>query len=333
MVSKLLTSGTSVVDFGVQDTGSVAARSSVSVVNSGNAALNIGAIAISGPNAQDFQISSTSTNSYGQACATLSPSFACYISLLFTPSLAGPETATLVVSSDSSAGPVIISLAGVGQTPSERLVTNTSYLDFGSSPLGNSHPAQTAIVSNTGADSVVFIAPAITGQNASNFSITSQTCGTSLSPSSSCGFMLSFTPISVGSATASLVINSTAGKSPIVITLIGVGTASSGPIVNVASPIAFGTQTTGTTSAAQNALIYNVGTSALTVSSATLSGANASDFLLLGSFAGATILPGASNAVGVQFRPSASGPRTAMITITDSAPGSPHVITLTGIGQ
>jgi hypothetical protein len=56
------------------------------------------------------------------------------------------------------------------------------------------------------------------------------------------------------------------------------------------------------------------------------------DFSIYENYCG-TIGGGGSCYVTVYFTPTATGPRTATLTFTDSTPGSPHTVTLTGTGQ
>ena len=46
----------------------------------------------------------------------------------------------------------------------------------------------------------------------------------------------------------------------------------------------------------------------------------------------ATLAPGAACSINVTFKPSATGTRTGLLTVTDNAAGSPHAIPLSGIG-
>jgi hypothetical protein len=45
-----------------------------------------------------------------------------------------------------------------------------------------------------------------------------------------------------------------------------------------------------------------------------------------------TILAGATKLTGILFKPQAAGPRPAQFMSTDNAPGSPHIVQLTGTG-
>ena len=98
--------------------------------------------------------------------------------------------------------------------------------------------------------------------------------------------------------------------------------------------LAFGNQTVGTTSPAQNVTLTNSGTGPMTISSIGLTGANAGDYAQTNTcpLSPSTLAAGASCTISGTFTPSASGSRSASISVVDDAPGSPHTVALSGIG-
>jgi hypothetical protein len=98
------------------------------------------------------------------------------------------------------------------------------------------------------------------------------------------------------------------------------------------SNLNFGSQGTGTTSSAQTVTLTNSGTSALTINGITVTGTNASDFAQTNTCPG-SLAVGASCLISVTFTPSASGARSASISIADNANGSPQAVTLSGTGS
>ena len=95
--------------------------------------------------------------------------------------------------------------------------------------------------------------------------------------------------------------------------------------------LTFPTQTTGTTSAPQVVTLSNGGTAPLAISSIALTGASPGDFAQTNS-CGSSLAAGANCTVTVTFTPTTGGTRTAAVTITDNAAGSPQTIGLTGTG-
>ena len=95
--------------------------------------------------------------------------------------------------------------------------------------------------------------------------------------------------------------------------------------------VTFNTQTVGTSSGAKSVTLTNTGTGALTIAGIAITGVNASDFAKT-TTCGASVAAGAHCTISVTFKPTATGSRTAAVTITDDATGSPHSVTLTGTG-
>jgi hypothetical protein len=94
--------------------------------------------------------------------------------------------------------------------------------------------------------------------------------------------------------------------------------------------LTFAQQAAGTTSAAQNVVLTNSGSATLAISSTTITGVNAGDYGE-SSNCGATLAVNASCQVSVTFTPTAQGTRNAALSIGDNAPGSPQMISLTGV--
>lgn len=92
--------------------------------------------------------------------------------------------------------------------------------------------------------------------------------------------------------------------------------------------LAFTGTVVGSTSAAQTATIFDLGTDSLTVSNAAISG----DFAIASNTCSSVAASGGSCAIQVTFTPTALGTRNGTLTITDSSAGSPREVVLTGTG-
>lgn len=112
--------------------------------------------------------------------------------------------------------------------------------------------------------------------------------------------------------------------------------AQTAPILtlNTPNPVTdFGRLNTGTISPTQVITVSNSGTANLTISNTTLTGVNPGDYTLVSTTCtGAVLGPNATCTVTVRFNPLAVGTRSARITLTDNAAGSPHRVLLTGVG-
>jgi hypothetical protein len=98
-----------------------------------------------------------------------------------------------------------------------------------------------------------------------------------------------------------------------------------------AASLTFGSQAIGTTSAPQSVTVTNSGNGSLFINSAAVPGTL--DFTVVSDgCSGLTLAPGASCIMSITFSPTAAGTRSAALTVTDTAPGSPQTAPLTGTG-
>ncbi len=105
------------------------------------------------------------------------------------------------------------------------------------------------------------------------------------------------------------------------------------PTINInPSSVNFGNQGINTTSSPQTITILNRGTAPLTISSFTITGANAADFSADTFECPLTLAVNATCTIDVRFTPSALGNRSANLIIADNDPTSPQSITLSGAG-
>jgi len=107
----------------------------------------------------------------------------------------------------------------------------------------------------------------------------------------------------------------------------------SGPLAGLsATALTFSTQLTNTTSAAQAVTLKNDGTSSLTVTGVSFTGAQASAFAQTNTCAALpfTLTVGSSCTYSVTFAPTTAGTFTAGLQFTDNAADSPQTVNLTG---
>src|SRR5207302_1809782 len=101
------------VPFGNQRINTTSAAQTVTLTNSGSAALTISGITITGTNAGDFG----QTNNCPISPATLAANGSCTISVTFTPTATGSRSGTLSVSDNATGSPQTASLSGTGTAP------------------------------------------------------------------------------------------------------------------------------------------------------------------------------------------------------------------------
>jgi hypothetical protein len=325
------------LSFGSQQVGTSSSSKSLTLTNSGNAALTISSIAVSGSNAADF----AQTNTCG---STLAAGASCSASVTFSPSATGSRSAGLTVTDNASGSPHTATLSGTGTSapppPAPGVTLSPTSLSFGSQQIGTSSVPAPVTLTNSGTAALTISGIAVSGTNPGDFGWTT-TCPTSPSTvpaGASCSVSVTFSPSATGSRSASLRITDDASGSPHTAALSGTGSSTSpppGPAVSLTpGSLTFGTQAIATTSAAQSSTLKNTGSGPLTITSMSMTGSNPTDFARTTTcpLSPSTLAAGASCTISATFTPSASGTRTASVSITDDASGSPHQLSLTGTG-
>jgi trimeric autotransporter adhesin len=107
--------------------------------------------------------------------------------------------------------------------------------------------------------------------------------------------------------------------------------AAAAAVTFTPTSLTFGSQAVGTTSPPQTITVANTGDASMFINSAAVP--NTLDFTVVSDgCSGLTLTPGTSCDMSITFNPSATGTRTAALTVTDNAPGSPQTAPLTGTG-
>ena len=302
-----------------QPVGVTSAPQSVTLSNSGSAALSIVSLGFTGTNPGDF----SQTNDCG---STVAAGANCTISVTFQPSATGTRTADLLLNNDSSSSQNRVRISGTGTASEASLAPST--LTFASQAIGDSTAAQTLTLANTGNAALSISSIAISGTNASDFAQTN-TCGNSVAASANCLISITFKPSATGTRVATVALTDNAPSSPQSVALTGTIATTAAEVSP--SSLAFGNQQLGTSSGSQSITLTNTGNAALSVSNISISGANAGDFAQTNN-CGSSVAAGSNCAVGVTFAPTAAGSRVATLSVADSAAGSPQVVALSGSG-
>jgi hypothetical protein len=202
-------------------------------------------------------------------------------------------------------------------------------LSFPSTLLSTTSAPITETFTNVGQVALTITGITLGGTNSKDFTITSNTCSTSLAVGAKCTMTVTFTPAAVGKRTATITIIDDACGSPHVLSLSGNGTE----ITMSPSPVNFGTQTVGTTSAPMTVTLTNHGTTTVTVTSATITGTSKGDFKIQSNGCTSIAANGGTCTINVTFTPAATGSRTGTLSVTDSDKGSPQTDVLEGTGS
>ncbi len=200
-------------------------------------------------------------------------------------------------------------------------------LIFASQPVASTSAAQITTLTNERNTPLN-----IASISASGDFFDTNTCGPSLSAGLTCTISVYFTPTAPLSRTGSVTVTDDASNSPQTIVLSGIGV---GPAITFGgTSINLGYQLVGTSSTAQVVSLTNSGNAPLTISSIAIGGTNSGDFAQTNTCPGsnATLGANANCTISVIFTPTVTGSRTASVTITDNASGSPQSVALSGTG-
>jgi hypothetical protein len=291
-----------------QEVGTTSQPYPLVLSSNGTTALTISSIATTG----DFG----ETNN---CASSLPPSMTCTVNVTFTPSAAGARSGTLVTTDNVGGSPQIVALMGTGYTQPSAAISPTSVI-FTNQLVGTNSGAQAVTLQNPGTAAL-----AITSIMASSSFSETNTCGTSLAVGATCTVNVVFSPTTTGTTTGTLTFIDNAANSPQTVPLTGTGIAPT--LALSPASLSFGNQGVTTTSAPLSVALTSTGTAALQIGSITTTG----DFAQTNN-CGASVPPPTTCTITVTFTPTATGPRSGILTITDSAADSPQTVALTGTG-
>jgi|GEM_PF-2918657 len=252
------------------------------------------------------------------------------IDVVFAPALPfGKKNALMRIESNDPKKP-LISVKLTGMAPPPKISVAPRALRFGSVGVGNSSPPKTVTIKNTGISDLVIKSVFIEGGNASEYLLTGDCVSEPIPQGGSCDVLATFASSPpFGKKTADLIISSNDPKRrSINVKLSGV---SPPPKISATPTIVnFGTVSAGDTSS-KTVTITNRGVSDLMIYDITIAGAHESDFTQTNECLTAPIQFGKSCVITLAFSPSATGKKTAAMTITSNDPLKGSVtISLTG---
>jgi len=192
--------------------------------------------------------------------ATLAPSTACSISIVFSPTASGARSATLSITDNSgtpSAATQTAQLSGIGNAPATDTLS-TFALSFAQQQIGTTSTAQQISLTNSGGVALTLISASV---SPGDFAVVNA-CGNSLAAHASCIFNVTFAPSTTGTRSAVLTITDQFHYQTVSLTGIGIA----GPGVSL-SPftLSFPATGVGLTALAQTLVLTNNGGLPLTI--------------------------------------------------------------------
>jgi hypothetical protein len=194
------------VSFGSVVAGNTSAARTVTLTNHTSSTLTFSGITTASP----FAISS---NTCGSGIAGLAN---CKVGVTFTPQVVGSLTGTLTFTDTALNSPQTVKLSGTSSAP---VTFSVSSLNFGWVKVGTTSLPKNVTVTNRSSATITFtsIAPS------ASFSVSSNTCGSSLAAGASCTVGITFSPTATGTVNGTLTLTDSAVTSPQTLTLTGTG--------------------------------------------------------------------------------------------------------------
>jgi hypothetical protein len=167
------------------------------------------------------------------------------------------------------------------------------------------------------------------GTNPGDFT-QNNTCSGVIAVGASCSINVTFMPSGTGVRSGSIVItDDSAGGDTQTISLTGTGITAPNVYFSY-STLNFDSQNLGISNSLNDTLLNN-GSALLSISSIGITGTNPGDFSQTNN-CGVSLAAGNDCTIVVTFKPTVVGARSASVSVTDNAGGSPQSISLTGTG-
>src|SRR5205823_4192077 len=248
--------------------------------------------------------------------------------------VASPQTnasATMTYANSNWNGNVFAAFKGSASTGAPPASLSPTSLTFASQTVSSTSAPQAVALANGTSSPLSIASIAFTGTNSGDFAQTNN-CGASLAAGASCSIDVTFTPTAIGTRSAMLTVTDNASNSPQTAGVTGTGAGLPGLSP---SPVpSFGNQSVNTTSAVKAVTLSNPTATALTITSIGFTGTNPGDFGQSNNcpLSPSTLAANGSCTINVTFTPTATGSRSAILTVTDNASNSPQTSGVSGTG-
>ena len=187
-------------DFGPEAVTFPSAPQTFTWTNNSSFAAQVSTVVFTGTNAADFNVTSN-------GCGAVAAGTSCPITVVFTPSLLGAESATLNV---LSAGITLTAtLTGTG-VPGFTLTPGS--LSFGNQDVGFASAPQTLTLTSNASEPLAV--PAFATTPAGEYAVNQAACGSSLAALASCQIGVSFKPAATGAQNGSFAVSATNSPGP-----------------------------------------------------------------------------------------------------------------------
>jgi len=256
--------------------------------------------------------------------ATLVAGATLTVPVTFAPTAAGPVGGGLEITA-GTAGSTTVSYTGTGELAAANLASTTMGVSFGGIAPGGPPSSTTVGFANNGAQSLTISA---VDMPTAPFSVTgTPPVGSTLTPGQEITVNVTFAPVSLGSYSSTLEIDSTGGNVVVAIT----GNATPPGVLSISpTSISYGSVAVGST-ASESFTVSNTGGTNLTISKSKppATGPFTASTQLS---EGTTLTPGESQTETVDFTPTAVGTVTDAWTINANDTSGVWTISFSGTG-
>jgi hypothetical protein len=202
-------------------------------------------------------------------------------------------------------------------------------LPFGNQTANVASAPLAVTVTNTGSIALPITGITLSTLSPHPFSQTNN-CGTSVAAGSSCQISVIFNPTSAGAKTAKLSINTSGSAGTQTVALTGTGVTA--PYKLSSTSLSFGAQAPNVPSQPMTVTVTNTGTTALAISSITLSIKNPPHPFSQTNNCGTSVAAGSSCQISVVFDPSGAGTKSATLSINAGGGAGTQAVALSGTG-
>ena len=303
------------MSFGTVAVGPATSSQPVALSNTGKGPLAIASIVIGGTNASMF-------SQYNNCPASLAAGASCTISVSFSPTAAGTDSAAITVTDNSggTAGTVqSVSLTGTAVMPTATLTPAT--IALGNVGVGQ-QTTSTFTLTNTGTVSLSLTGFQFSGKNDAA-AAPADPCPRALIPGGTCVIKVVFTPYGIGVFSGTLTYIDTAGTQSATVSGTGTGlTLTPSPSFNFAN-VALGS------SATEGFTLANTTAATVALTSIQVTG---SGFAQQSTTCGKTLASAGSCSITVAFAPNSLTAAAGLLAVAESTTGSNPSVALTGTG-
>ena len=316
------------LDWGESKVGVAGEPRALRLRNAGSGMLAVASLRLGGAGSGAFGLSAD-----GCAGRSLDPGSGCDLTVTFRAARLGGHRAQLVVEGRGARGASAVELSGSGVAG--RIEPSIERLEFGSVRVSEAGSRELMLANNGNAE-LTLSGFSAAGRAPGDYRVSGECrVGARLAPGDSCRLVVRFSPQREGGRLATLEIAHDGVDSPARVPLSGAALAPPpGELRVEPATMEFGEVAVGGRSGILPLTLSNNGRGRLRLREIRVGGRQPDEFQIVpGTCEGIPFLaPGGRCGIGLRFRPTAAGGRSATLTVRHDAPGGELRVSLSGLG-